>query len=848
MSSTSTRAAFTSSALVLAALCPTAASTEPRFPAAVSATEQYFGGPIRIADFDGDGRLDLASLDGSLLYVRSGDGFGGFGAPTAHVSPGFATLSSSWTSADLDADGDPDIVGVKGNIVWHRLNDGAGGFAPPQAFPTGVAWTSTIDTGDFDGDGALDLVTTGSGDAVVLLGDGLGTFAALPPVSTSPLTFADAAVADLDGDGDLDVVLSGRLAPTGPGLLLLEWNDGTGVLSPGPTFLSSLDTGPRVVAGDVDGDLDVDLVVGDQGETELWRNLGGATFAAPKLLGVASRTEPALVDLDGSGLPEILVCDGWTVYAFRDGGVLDGPPIERPTGGYGASIASGLVDGDTSVDVVIGATLGPIGRLTFLRGDPAALLEGEERQEVGDPLRLVGLSDLDGDSDLDAVAVAPLLGEVRAYANDGAGGFSLLSTLALGHAIDLAEATDLDGDGRLDLALTHEGEDRLDIVRGLPGGQFAADPPLSLPMSPQSLRFGNWNGDSRLDVVLLGDLPANVALGVFALSAGPSYSISAPISIPTQKTDAFAVIDADHDGLDDLAFLQKSPHQVIVYRNVILTLFTAHQTIPLDLPADRIVPIDADGNAAMDLAVSGAGNLVATRILLGSGSGTFSPKPAVGDDGVGDGQIDAIDVDGDGREDLVLLSTFGHSFATWLRSVGNGTLEAPRSLAVPGGPTGLEFGDVTGDGRPDFVTSYHWDSPPAGDSGGLYVAPAVCSGTVGRYGVGCPLPSGAIPSLALDGCAEVSATVTLKVGGAVGATTAWVAFGLVPGRQAIGGACDLLVQPLFPSLLPLPIAPDGSAAFAAIVPPAATASSFTLQALLATPALAATNGVEVGAR
>src|SRR5690606_32303047 len=112
-------------------------------------------------------------------------------------------------------------------------------------------------------------------------------------------------------------------------------------------------------------------------------------------------------------LPILMALGGWKVQVFRDGGVLSNPPIERPTGGYAWSITAGLFDGDSVPDVVVSATLGSHGRFTFLRGDASTLLEGAAAQEVGDSLRLVGLSDLDGDADLDAVAVATTIGEVR---------------------------------------------------------------------------------------------------------------------------------------------------------------------------------------------------------------------------------------------------------------------------------------------------------------------------------------------------------------------------------------------------------------------------------------------------
>ncbi len=327
---------------------------------------------------------------------------------------------------DLNGDGWLDLVTVNPGLntrfpgaVEVRLNTGRGAFRNAPDVEPGLDVRAVV-LADVDGDGDLDLLLANADDNAVqtCLNDGKGRFRtrATTRVGASP---ASVAVGDVDGDGDLDVVTANYYDST----LSVRRNDGRGVFSRRPGAEVRVGKWPYcVVLADVDNDGDLDLLAahGDSANAvSVRRNDGAGHFGGRqearvgRASGVNGSAPHGLVagDVDGDGDADLLLA--------LAGRAAVGVCRNDGKGGYGPAQEVGV---------------GPGWR---------------ERDDQFD----VALGDLDGDGDLDLLALnQDTAGTVSVHRNDGRGGFASPQVVCQG-ASGPVTLGDLDGDGDLDLVL-----------------------------------------------------------------------------------------------------------------------------------------------------------------------------------------------------------------------------------------------------------------------------------------------------------------------------------------------------------------------------------------------------------
>lgn len=254
-------------------------------------------------DVDNDGDVDIliSSSTSNVVLLARNNGNGTFAAPTT-IS---FVARSNLNLADINGDGKLDLIGNSGTTVYSYLGNGAGAFSLASSFAADTG-LSKITTGDFNGDGKADIITGGSNTATVRLSNGSGSFTTAYTASVgASATVRSLAAGDINHDGKMDLVVGIDAQVE----TFLGNNDGT------LQSATTINTGAgiqRAYLADINVDGNLDLVVGSAGDTKVstFLNNGDGTFGARISKATANATNYLLIgDYNNDGIPDAASID-----------------------------------------------------------------------------------------------------------------------------------------------------------------------------------------------------------------------------------------------------------------------------------------------------------------------------------------------------------------------------------------------------------------------------------------------------------------------------------------------------------------------------------------------------------
>jgi len=323
------------------------------------------------------------------------------------------------------------------------------------------------------------------------------------PVGEVPLHLV---IADFDRDNRLDIATANGLSNDVTVLL----NRGGGSFESAGSF--AVGKMPKAAAAaDLDGDGDIDLATADQGSNDitLLLNEGTATFSAGQAISLPDKVFFVIAgDLDDDGDIDLAATGGQKfVWMLRnDGAGRFAAPVAYEAAPFPNALVSADLDGDRDMDLVAASSNGEASFISVLRNEGGGTFASAEHP-AGPPRTFhIVASDLDGDGDIDlaGTGLTPqgmVMQEIWILKNRGDATFEPVEAFSFGSDVEALAAADLDGDGDHDLALVG-GMSDLFLLRNDGQGRFVKVATLGSGMGPTFLAAADLDGDGLLDLAI----------------------------------------------------------------------------------------------------------------------------------------------------------------------------------------------------------------------------------------------------------------------------------------------------------------------------------------------------------
>jgi gliding motility-associated-like protein len=641
---------------------------------------------VDFGDLDGDGRTDLAVVNRNSATVSIYRNTGAIGTISFSAKQDFAIGST----------------------------------------PSGVA------IGDIDGDGKPEVITANRGSSTVSIFRNIstsGTISLAARVDLASGTGANSvAIGDLDGDGKMDISVANYTART----ISLFRNISTSGSITAASFDARADlvnsatiTPTYLSLGDVNGDNKADILVGNDAGTlmQVHRNISSpgsltsSSFAAR--IDFTTGTRPHNVtcgDLDGDGKPEIVSSNATSnTVSVLHNLVIPVPTITSftPTSGpagttvtitgtnfsatpanntvYFGAVRTNVTASTTTqltVTVPAGATFQPISVtvdaltassskpfvVTFPGGGNFSTDSFEPKVDFTGGAWSVAVGDFDNDGKADIVSTTSADNTVSVFKNTSVAGAITSGSLAAKLDVTTNDSEsvavgDIDGDGKLDLAVTNRGSNSVSILMNITSSviNFATKVDFTTGTNPEDVAIRDLDGDGKPEVIVanIGSNSISVFKNTSVVGTITAGSFATRVDYSAGTPETLAIADLDGDNKPDIATATDNGFIRVLRNNT----------------------------------VSGAINSASfsSSVSFASGGG---PGLAIGD------------LDGDGKPDLTTANTSVNTFSVLRNTSTSGIIDAMSfesnvDFTTGSSPENSAIADLDGDGKPEVAISNH---------------------------------------------------------------------------------------------------------------------------------------------
>jgi hypothetical protein len=680
---------------------------------------------LALVDMNADGFADVImtnrDLDRIDVYLHNGytNQFIGFGSSSANLATGISPRAI--VSGDLNGDGNMDVaVADSGSAnISVFLNNANGTLATAVSYTVGTV-PSKLTMADIDGDGHLDILVanTGSDNVSVLVNNGDGTFENAVNYTVGDEPSAITAT-DIDGDGLIDLLVA-NAASDNVSILL---NEGSGTFAAADTYAAG-DNPIGIHALDMDGDGDLDLYTTNADShniTILKRtsgpNVAAVTPAANSLNVAATANITVEFDeaMDAATITSSTIIVSGSFRGIYDGGVsyvgntatFNPTDVFLPGERITVTVTTGVENASNEMMEYTYSwtfdTESAAGSVSFIRADISSVsgVEG------------VVATDIDGDGDLDLVVTQNGNDYVSVLINDGSGSFASPANYDTGSGPYTVKVSDLDNDGLLDLSVTNDSDGTISILLNDGVGGFDTAVNYSLQSGPRDHHHADLNGDGYLDIVVY-----NVWSGSFSVLMNDGDGTFAAAvhytDYPSWQNTRMELADMDGDGALDVVILSSYTDygdydtdvvDIQIVKNIGQgVFFGGTEQIITDLEVSNFSLADLNGDGRLDISMTDqGGNQV--LVFLRNLDGTY-PTTASASFSVASGPIALVasDLDGDGDLDLAVSGSGGQlSFAL---NAGDATFGTATNVSTNHNVNTLIAADISGEGQLDLIVGH----------------------------------------------------------------------------------------------------------------------------------------------